>query len=81
MVLVPEGLQAGDYVLINPAKIPGMVMAGDEPVLFRAQIPEMLQLGKYFAARLPEPKVAAKKTSSKGLGLFQRRQPEPSSVE
>mmetsp|Transcript_96416 Transcript_96416/g.241730 ORF Transcript_96416/g.241730 Transcript_96416/m.241730 type:complete len:247 (+) Transcript_96416:121-861(+) len=75
MVLTPEGLQPGDYVLINPAKIPGMTTAGEEPELFRVQIPEELQLGRYFAARLPEPKVV-KKPSSRGLGIFKRREQE-----
>lgn len=73
MVLVPDGLQPGDYVLINPAKVQGLTTAGEEPGYFRAQIPEELQLGRYFAARLPEPK-DAKKPSGRGLGaLFQRR--------
>jgi len=71
MVLVPEGLQPGDYVLINTAKIPGMTMAGEEPELFRVQIPDELQLGKYFAARLPEPE-RTRRTSGGSRGLFQR---------
>jgi len=48
MVLVPEGVRAGDIVVFSMPAPP----AGQ---WFKAQVPEDLQLGKYFAARLPPP--------------------------
>jgi len=69
MLLVPEGLHPGDYVLFNTASVPGFTMADEQGELFRAQIPEELQLGKYFAASLPGPKSPTEKLS-KGLRFF-----------
>jgi len=48
MVLVPEEAKAGDLVVFcMPAPPLGQ--------WFKARVPESLQLGKYFAARLPPP--------------------------
>lgn len=72
MVLVPEGLQPGDYVVFSSEKVPGFMMGGEATQWFRARIPEQLQLGRYFAARLPEPE--APKSSGNGgkLAAFRR---------
>merc|ERR1719433_477134 len=53
MVLVPEEAQAGDWVRFG---MPGSAQAGDgkakERQWFRSKVPQELQLGRYFAARL-----------------------------
>merc|ERR1719468_181192 len=51
MVLVPEGVEAGSYVTFSA---PGASQASSK-VWFRAQVPSQLQLGRYFAARMPPP--------------------------
>lgn len=51
MVLVPEGVEAGSYVVF---RAPGADHASRK-VWFRAQVPGQLQLGRYFAARMPPP--------------------------
>jgi len=51
MVLVPEGVEAGSYVVFRP---PGASHTSGK-VWFRAQVPSQLQLGRYFAARMPPP--------------------------
>merc|ERR1719468_374634 len=52
MVLVPEGVEAGSYVTF---RAPGTSHAS-RTVWFRAQVPSQLQLGRYFAARMPPPR-------------------------
>merc|ERR1719343_1518461 len=51
IVLVPEGVEAGSYVVF---RAPG-ADAASRKVWFRAQVPTQLQLGRYFAARMPPP--------------------------
>lgn len=53
MVLVPEGVQPGDFVTFC-LRAPN---SRDDSLAewFRAPVPQELQLGKYFAARLPRP--------------------------
>merc|ERR1719189_687648 len=66
---VPPGKRPGDFFEVSPPAlmvlVPEEVMAGETVVFcmpappvgqwFKAQVPEDLQLGKYFAARLPPP--------------------------
>jgi len=57
LVLVPEEVTAGQTVVFcMPAPPLGQ--------WFKAQVPESLQLGKYFAARLPPPDAAQVKGGS-----------------
>merc|ERR1719277_2878184 len=58
MVLVPEEVKAGETVVF--------CMPAPQPLgqWFKAQVPESLQLGKYFAARLPPPDAAQVKEGS-----------------
>lgn len=59
MVLVPEEVKAGETVVFYmPAQAPSLGQ------WFKAQVPESLQLGKYFAARLPAPDAAQIKGGS-----------------
>jgi len=57
MVLVPEDAKAGDIVCFPMPGPPSRYW-------FRAEIPEELQLGKYFAARLPPPDALARVRST-----------------
>lgn len=50
MVLAPEGAEQGSVVRF---RAPGQ--PADREVWFQASIPSTLQLGRYFAARLPAP--------------------------
>merc|ERR1719277_1680679 len=60
MVLVPEEVKAGETVVF--------CMPAPQPLgqWFKAQVPESLQLGKYFAARLPPPDAAPAAAQVKG---------------
>jgi len=49
MIMVPEGVEAGSFVVF---RAPGTSHAARK-VWFRAQVPSALQLGRYFAARMP----------------------------
>jgi len=51
MVLVPEGVEAGSYVVFRAPS----ANHTSRKVWFRAQVPSQLQLGRYFAARMPPP--------------------------
>jgi len=77
-ITVPPGKKPGDFFEVSPPAVmvlvPEEVKAGETVVFcmpapplgqwFKAQVPESLQLGKYFAARLPPPDAAQVKGGS-----------------
>merc|ERR1712129_629180 len=84
MVLVPEGVQAGDSVVFFLGPPPRLGKAGVGQ-WFSADVPKELQLGKYFAARLPPPTPMTPQgnnSPSKALSgsLRDNTLPEPSRV-
>merc|ERR1711862_785822 len=77
-ITVPPGKKPGDFFEVSPPAlmvlVPEEVKAGETVVFcmpapplgqwFKAKVPESLQLGKYFAARLPPPDAAQVKGGS-----------------
>merc|ERR1712045_1013493 len=77
-ITMPQGKKPGDFFEVSPPAlmvlVPEEVKAGETVVFcmpapplgqwFKAQVPESLQLGKYFAARLPPPDAAQVKGGS-----------------
>lgn len=55
MVLVPEEAHPGDTVVFSVGPQGGQGGSQAPRQWFRAEVPKELQLGKYFAARLPPP--------------------------
>jgi len=66
MVAVPEGAEAGEFVVFQQHEVD--VNGKKETRNCRARIPEELLFGKYFAARLPERPAVAQPTPSLRLG-------------
>merc|ERR1719468_75004 len=64
MVLVPDDAQPGDWVVFAAPAPP----AAQERQWFRAKVPAELQLGRYFAARLPPQMPGGGAMSPKGSG-------------
>jgi len=63
MVLVPEGAQPGDTVIFG-TPLAAQGANGEERQWFRAKVSQDLQLGRYFAARLPPPEQLERKGAS-----------------
>lgn len=55
MVKVPDGAQAGDYVMFRHSLGNGADNAMEQTVWLRSKVPESLYPGQYFAARMPLP--------------------------
>merc|ERR1740121_2278452 len=51
MVIVPEGVKPGSHVVFRAP----LESKAARDVWFRAEVPEVLELGRYFAARMPPP--------------------------
>lgn len=55
MVKVPEGAQAGDYVMFRQSLGNGGDNAMEQTIWLRSKVPDSLFPGQYFAARMPLP--------------------------
>lgn len=74
MVRVPDGAEAGDFVVFRPATAPGVNVNKQATSWLRAQVPEAAEPGVYFAVRMPLPKgVSNIEWLRQGVaGLFRR---------